>query len=631
MHRKTRRLLSMAAIGLLAVPLFTQTGAANAADATVDVTATKQIIRGFGASSAWCGTLSTSIMDSLFKDLGYSILRVRIEENVGDGWSSGNYSAWAPELANAKNAIARGAIAFASPWNPPASMKSGGKLMTSKYGDYAEYLQAYVKYFADNGAPLYAISIQNEPDYANDWTAWTATDLLDFLRAHGAALSSTIKVMMPESFQFIHAMSDPSLNDATVASYISIIGGHLYGGRIQDYPLARSLGKDLWQTEKYFDDDQMSNIMNMAKEIHDCMVTGSMNAYVYWWITWDNGLCTSSGTLFKRAYVLGQFAKHIRPGYYRVDATANPATNVSVSAYNAHDKIVIVAINTGNASVDQNFVLRSETASEIASWQTTANSNMVAGQTYQAPTGSFTAALPAQSISTFVGTLGTPTGSGGGASGGASGTGGSGIGGTGDGGGALAGGGGGGVAGEGGASTRGGRPGSGGRGGAGGTSGVGGAVTATGGRLASGGRADSGGSGGAAGGSGGTPTAPAGGTATGGNSAPAATGGGGGSSAPAATGGTGSSSVPAPTGGTGASANPGATGSDDKSSGCGCVVAGRDAGADARSLGAGIGALLALCGLALARRRASASPRVPKPAPLGRAIRHHHGSTKESP
>ena len=96
-------------------------------------------------------------------------------------------------------------------------------------------------------------------------------------------------------------MSDPSLNDATVASYISIIGGHLYGARIQDYPLARSLGKDLWETEHYFDNDQMSNIMNMAKEIHDCMVTGSMNAYVYWWITWDNGLCTSSGTLFKRA------------------------------------------------------------------------------------------------------------------------------------------------------------------------------------------------------------------------------------------------------------------------------------------------------------------------------------------
>jgi glucuronoarabinoxylan endo-1,4-beta-xylanase len=190
-----------------ALPLFAESRTANAADATVDLTTTKQLIRGFGASSAWCGTLSTSIMDSLYKELGYSILRVRIEENIGDAWSSGNFSVWKPELTNAQNAIARGAIVFASPWNPPASMKSGGKLLTSKYADYANYLKAYVKYFADNNAPLYAVSIQNEPDYATDWTAWTATDLLNFLKADGAGLSSAIKIMMPESFQFRHPMS----------------------------------------------------------------------------------------------------------------------------------------------------------------------------------------------------------------------------------------------------------------------------------------------------------------------------------------------------------------------------------------------------------------------------------------
>ena len=534
-------------------------------------------------------------MNSLFKDLGYSILRVRIEEGIGDAWSTGNYSAWAPELANAKNAIAGGAIVFASPWNPPASMKSGGKLMTSKYGDYANYLKAYAKYFADNAAPLYAISIQNEPDYASSWTAWTATDLLNFLTAQGATLSSAIKIIMPESFQFIHAMSDPSLNDATVASYISIIGGHLYGGTIQTYPLATNQGKELWETEHYFDDDTIANVMKLGKEVHDCMVTASMNAYVYWWITYGNGLATSSGTIFKRAYVLGQFAKYIRPGYSRVDATASPVTNVNVSAYKGSDKVVIVAVNTGTASVNQNFVLRGGTASQISSWETTANSNMAAGQTYQASGGSFTAALSGQSVTTFVGTLSGVVGSDGGASGGASGTGGRDAGGTGAGGSTGAGGGTGGVAGNGGASASGGRPGSGGRSGAGGIPGVGGAtVTETGGSLNSGGRVGSGGSGGGDGGSGGTSTANAGGTATGGSSASGSGGGSGGSSA----GGSG--------GGNGGSGNGGTATAGGTSSGCSCALGGRDPGADARSLGGGIGALLVLCGLALARRRVSA-------------------------
>jgi glucuronoarabinoxylan endo-1,4-beta-xylanase len=134
---KTRRPRTVAAMGLAAMSLLAGSRAAIAADVTVTLTAAKQTIRGFGASSAWCGTVPTPVMDSLYKDLGYSILRVRIEEGIGDAWSSGNFSAWAPELANAKNATARGAIVFASPWNPPASMKSGGKLITSK----ADHLQ----------------------------------------------------------------------------------------------------------------------------------------------------------------------------------------------------------------------------------------------------------------------------------------------------------------------------------------------------------------------------------------------------------------------------------------------------------------------------------------------------------
>jgi hypothetical protein len=449
-------------------------------------------------------------------------------------------------------------------------MKSGGKLITSKYADYANYLKAYAKYFADNGAPLYAISIQNEPDYAATWTAWTATDLLNFLTAQGATLSGAIKIIMPESFQFIHAMSDPSLNDATVASYISIIGGHLYGGKIQTYPLATDQGKELWETEHYFDDDTMTNVMNLGKEIHDCMVTGSMNAYVYWWITYGNGLATSSGTIFKRAYVIGQFAKYIRPGYSRVDATANPVTNVNVSAYKGDGKVVIVAVNTGTGSVTQNFVLGSGAGSQISSWQTTSSSNMAAGQAYQVSGGSFSATLPGQSVTTFVGTLSGEMGFDGGASGGTGGTGGRDAGRTGEGGSTGTGSGTGGVAGNGGASGS-----SGGRSGTGGISGVGGAsVTETGGSLGSGGRVGSGGSGGADRGSGGTTIANAGGTGTGGSSG---------------------------------NANGGTTTPGGKSSvGCSCALAGRDAGADSRNPAGGIGTLLVLLGLALARRRASA-------------------------
>jgi glucuronoarabinoxylan endo-1,4-beta-xylanase len=580
--KRTRQHLSTAAMALAAIPLFAGSGVANAADTTIDLSATKQLIRGFGASSAWNGTISTAIMDALYKTLGYTILRVRIEENIGDGWSSGNFNSWAPELANAKNAIARGAIVFASPWNPPASMKSGGKLITSKYADYANYLKAYVKYFADNNASLFAISIQNEPDYAQDWTAWTATDLLNFLKQEGAGLSAVMKVMMPESFQFRHEMSDPSVNDATVSKYISIIGGHLYGGKIQTYPAATDKGMELWETEHYFDDDSISNIMKLGKEIHDCMVTASMNAYVYWWIVQGNGLANSGGTIFKRAYALGQFAKYIRPGYHRVDATAAPATGVSVSAYAGEGKVVIVAVNTGSAAANQNFVIKGGSVSQVSSWQTTSSSNMAAGQNYPVSGGAFTAALSAQSITTFVGDLSgyvapdggapvpvadaAPVGkdardaSGGGGSGGSSGTG------------------------SGGAGASGGKPGSGGVGGTGGVP------------SAAGASAGSSGSGGA------SSSASVGGGPVAGSSASSSGGAQSSSSQAHSSAGPSSSSSAGSQGGSSGNASTGSGVVGGSSNGCSCALASRDA----HNLGRGFGLVLVIGGVIVARRRARA-------------------------
>lgn len=54
-------------------------------------------------------------------------------------------SAWTAELANGKAAQTLGATIFASPWSPPASMKSNnstneGSLNTSSYADFANYL-----------------------------------------------------------------------------------------------------------------------------------------------------------------------------------------------------------------------------------------------------------------------------------------------------------------------------------------------------------------------------------------------------------------------------------------------------------------------------------------------------------
>ena len=60
---------------------------------------------------------------------------------------------------------------MATPWSPPGWMKSsgsmiGGTLNTSAYNAYANYFVKYINAYKELGIPIYAVTVQNEPEYA---------------------------------------------------------------------------------------------------------------------------------------------------------------------------------------------------------------------------------------------------------------------------------------------------------------------------------------------------------------------------------------------------------------------------------------------------------------------------------
>src|SRR5262245_35974464 len=196
LRSSVRRALVCAAAVAAAIP-----SPADAAPASVNLGQTHQTVRGFGGASVWLGQLSDAHMNTLFGTgpgtIGLSILRVRIAPDNN----------WNDELQNARKAIARGAIVIATPWTPPASMKTnnnpvGGKLKPSEFANYAGYLQGFANFMAQNGAGLFAISVQNEPDIQVTYEScdWTASDMLTFARNNAGAIST--RVLMAESFNF---------------------------------------------------------------------------------------------------------------------------------------------------------------------------------------------------------------------------------------------------------------------------------------------------------------------------------------------------------------------------------------------------------------------------------------------
>ncbi|MGB6973992.1 MAG: Ig-like domain-containing protein [Terracidiphilus sp.] len=392
------------------------TASASGGMATVDFGTTDQTIHGFGGSTAWMPTMPTAQANALFgttgsNQLGLSILRVRIDP--------GGEANWGAELGNAQEAQALGASVIATPWTPPASMKSnsstvGGSLNTGSYADYATYLESFVAYMANGGVNLYAISMQNEPDAVVTYESctWTGAQM-DTWVANDASVLTT-KLMMPESESFVTSLSDPALNDANAVGNIGIVAGHIYGVQPTYYSNAESKGKEVWMTEHYLSPSGaqpgIADALAAAKEIHDSMTVAQYNAYLWWWMAdWNpgtgvtnTGLVDTSNNPTYYGDALAQFAKFIRPGYTRVDATANPTANVYVSAYMGNGHEVMVAINMGSADVSQPFTLENATVSSMTPYQTSATATVAAQAPVTVTGGEFTYTLPAQSITTFV-------------------------------------------------------------------------------------------------------------------------------------------------------------------------------------------------------------------------------------
>ncbi|HME57893.1 MAG TPA: hypothetical protein VKF63_06110 [Terracidiphilus sp.] len=393
----------------------TTTTTTTTASVTVDFGVSNQTIRGFGGSTAWMPELTSAQASTLFGggsgQLGLSLLRVRIDP--------GGSANWATELGNAQEAQALGASVIATPWTPPAAMKSNsntvmGSLNTSSYGSYATYLESFVTYMSGGGVTLYGISMQNEPD-ANvtyESCVWTGAQMDTWVANNASVL--TTKLIMPESESFNTSYSDPALNDASAVGNIGIIAGHIYGTTPSYYTNAVSKGKEVWMTEHYLTpagaQPAIADGLAAAEEIHNSLTTAEYNAYFWWWVAdWNPGsgvtnygLIDATGNPTYYGYALAQFARFVRPGYVRVNATASPTSGVYVSAYSGSGHAVIVAINSNTSSSSLQFTIQNKTVTTLTPYQTTSSGGLTALSPISVSSNSFTTSLPAQSITTFV-------------------------------------------------------------------------------------------------------------------------------------------------------------------------------------------------------------------------------------
>ena len=432
------RILLVAAL-LAAVAFWLSLSGITSAQATVNWEDVHQTVDGFGASSAdFLTGLSQDQADFFFAPtgIGLSILRIQIIPDRATcdavfkkgSCSVANGQILDGELQSAKLAVARGAIVIATPWSPPGNFKTngtfnnGGALLPAHYSDWANEIAQFVVMMAHNGVPIYAVSVQNEPDLSRDYGSctYTAQQIHDFVPYLYAALQSagvgSTRIIIAEQSSWNFDLTTLAMADSKVASDVAIVAAHAYSGGNRPYPTA---GKHLWQTEYGSQggvfDGSITDGIRCAKMMHGFLSEANINAWLWWFLSdmpkqgegLDNSALTDiHGHIPKRAYITGQSSKFVRPRWSRIGVTNSGLLEITAFKDEQDKQFAIVAINPSRFSVTTKFFLNGFTADTVIPWITSRRLSLAAQRPVAVSGPKFSYTLPAMSVTTFSGAAG---------------------------------------------------------------------------------------------------------------------------------------------------------------------------------------------------------------------------------
>jgi glucuronoarabinoxylan endo-1,4-beta-xylanase len=412
--------------GVVLTPTACSTGTAQSGDVTVNLSSLQQKITGFGVSSAWAGSYrNASDADYLWsttKGAGLSLLRIR----YGDG------------LTIAKSAAAAGATVWMTPWGTGTNGATGGSFTTTQSNPngctgsmpvlsdakgLSNALVTWVQNAKTQGVPIYAVSAENEPDSCgiNSTTSYSPAQLAAWIDVFGPALAAiNVKLMAPETMNACGFTKyfDAIKADTAAWNAVNIFASHEYGcGTLPAQPSIAAAGKEYWETEVDTgtgkgdsSGDGIASALPMATTLHNDITKANLNAWHIWWLynASGNGGClydTTNNVWTKRLWVLGNWARFVRPGFMRVATSGTAPSGVLISAFqNPTDgTLAVVAINSNTSSTPVSIFVSGVVPCSITPWVTSATDSLASKTAITVASGRFSATLDAQSVTTFVG------------------------------------------------------------------------------------------------------------------------------------------------------------------------------------------------------------------------------------
>ncbi len=280
---------------------------------------------------------------------------------------------------------------FASPWSPPAWMKTnndmlhGGKLKPEYDQTWANYLVKFVKAYRKEGINIWGMTVQNEPMAVQRWESciFTADEERDFVKnylgpaLHNSGLSNLKLMIWDHNRGIMYQRAAAVYEDTAAAKYVWGTGFHWYVGNHFDnvrlvhdaFPKKHLLFTE--GTEANFDPDSL--LVWKWGEMFGKSIIMDLNNWAEGWTAWNvildqhggpnhtDNFCmapiicnTETGklTYMNSFYYIGHFSKFIRPGAKRIICSSNSDDLLATAFENKDGKIAVVVLNTTDKDID---------------------------------------------------------------------------------------------------------------------------------------------------------------------------------------------------------------------------------------------------------------------------------------
>lgn len=404
---------------------FTTEKKEGLASIKIDASKAYQRILGFGGAftEATAYTLSRisedkrkEAIESYFdkeKGLGYSLGRVHIHscdfalENYTyvdeydidlNSFSIARDRKWVlPLIKDALKTRGEEISILASPWSPPAWMKSnnnmnrGGKLLPEYRKAWAKYYAKFVKAYREEGIDIWGISVQNEPEAVQTWDSciFTEEEERDFVRdhlgpiMHEEALQDIKILIWDHNRDVIVRRAAGVLSDPEAAKYVWGTAFHWYVS--EEFENVGKVHEMFPDKHLLFTEGCQEGGVKLGEwytgERYGRNIIGDLNNWTEGYIDWNlvldeeggpnhvRNLCdapiiadTKNNELYYNSsyYYIGHFSKYIKPGAIRVGVENHSDLQVT-SFLNQDNTLATVVMNETEAEKSFSLVYENET------------------------------------------------------------------------------------------------------------------------------------------------------------------------------------------------------------------------------------------------------------------------------